>query len=265
MPDQLGAFSLCDPDFDQVVESIAAAGFRQIALYFSPGRLPCELETMTDVDAGAIKQKLSDHGLTALAAGGGSNVLSQDGVDLLIRKLDAAAELGASLFDTGSLSTADKDPATVERETTAFCENMAKAGDAAADRGITICLETHGGLTGTVTSSLELMGRLSHGHVKIGYDPANIVYYEGASPLERLDELVPHIGHVHAKDQVGGKGAANFPTVGKGEVPYSEIVPALLDAGYRGCISVERAAGDTPEQRAQELKDAYAFLKPFVG
>jgi len=264
MPDQLAAFTLCDPDFDQVVKSISAAGFRQIAFYFSPGRLPAELEDLSDADAKAIEEKLSAHGLTPIAAGGGSNVMTQDGLDMLIRKLDGAAKLGAPAFDTGSLSTKDKDADTIAQETDIFCENMAKAGDEAAARGITICLETHGGLTGTVPSCIELMQRMEHSHVKIGYDPANIRFYEGASPLDRLSELIPYIGHVHAKDQVGGKDAANFPTVGKGEVPYAEILPALLTSGYAGCISVERAPGDTAEQRAQELKDAYGFLTTFT-
>lgn len=260
MPDQLAAFTLCDPDFDQVVKSISEAGFRQIALYFSPGRLPAELEDVSDADAKAIGAKLSDHGLTAIAAGGGSNVMTQEGLDMLVRKLDGAAKLGAPALDTGSLSTKDKDADTITRETAVFCENMAKAGDEAAARGITICLETHGGLTGTVPSCIDLMQRMEHPHVKIGYDPANIRFYEGASPLDRLSELIPYIGHVHAKDQIGGKDAANFPTVGKGEVPYADIIPGLLGGGYAGCISVERAQGDTSEQRAQELKDAYAFL-----
>ena len=176
MPPQLGAFTLCDPDFDQVVKSISAAGFKHIALYFSPGRLPCEVETMSDTDADTIKQKLADHGLTVAAAGGGSNVLTQDGLDMLVRKLDGAAALGAPAFDTGSLAVKDKDAATIARETAAFCDNMAKAGDAAADRGITICLETHGGLTGTMPSCIDLMQRLAHPNVKIVYDPANIVY-----------------------------------------------------------------------------------------
>ena len=76
---------------------------------------------------------------------------------------------------------------------------------------------------------------------------------------------MPHIGHVHAKDHVGGKGSADFPTVGKGDVPYSQIVPTLVRCGYTGCISVERAPGDTAEQRAQEVKDAYAFLSALVA
>lgn len=264
MADQLAAFNLCEPNFDLAVKSISAAGFRQIALYFSAGLLPCELETMSNADAKALKVKLDDHGLKPIAAGGGSNVMTQQGLDTLVRKLDAAAMLGVPAFDTGSLSTKGKDAATIERETATFCENMARAGDAADDRGITICLETHGGLTGTVPNCLRLMERLAHPRVKIGYDPANIVFYEGASPLEQLPALVPHIGHVHAKDQIGGKDAANFPTVGKGEVPYPDILRTLLSEGYADCISVERAFADTPEQRANEIKDAHDFLQQFI-
>lgn len=265
MPDQLAAFSLCAPEFDEVVKNVSAAGFRQIALYFRPDKMPCQLETMTDADAGALKKTLSRHGLTAIAAGGGSSVMTADGLDLFLKKLDGAAKLGVAVFDTGSLQTKDKDAETVERETALFCRNMSKAGDAAAKRGITICLETHGGLTGTVPSSLALMKRMDHPHVKIGYDPANIDYYEGASPIERLEEIVPYVGHFHAKDHVGGKGGREFPPIGKGDVPYREIIPTLLRGGYKGCISVERAPGDTPEQRLQDLKNSHAFLRGLMA
>ena len=109
------------------------------------------------------------------------------------------------------------------------------------------------------------MQRMDHPNVQIGYDPANICFYEGASPLDQLEALIPLIGHVHAKDQVGGKDSAVFPTVGKGEVRYGQIVDTLLTCGYAGPISVERAAGDTAEERAQELQNAYRFLHNLVG
>ena len=261
---ELGAFSLCEPDFERFLESSSAAGFRNVALYVAPGRLPFELETLDDAHAASIRDGLETRRLTAIAAGGGSDVMSSEGLDLFRRKLDGAARLGVSLFDTGSLATRDKEASQVECETALFCEGMAEAGDAAAERRITICLETHGGLTGTVPSCLALMERLNHPNVRIGYDPANIRFYEGASPLDQLEALTPFIGHVHAKDQVGGKGSAVFPTVGKGEVPYAEIVNTLLSCGYEGFASVERAAGETADERAQELRDAYRFLSDLV-
>jgi len=260
MSDRLAAFTLCDPDFDQVLQSAAEAGFRHLALYFGGDRLPWSLESLSDDDARVAKDRLAAHGLSPIAAGAGANVLTDDGTALMMRMLEGAAKLGVSAFDTGSLATKGKDATTIEQETATFCRNMSRIGDAAAERGLTICLETHGGLTGTVPACLDLMRRLDHDHVKVGYDPANILFYEGASPLDQLADLVPYIGHVHAKDQVGGKDVATFPTVGKGDVPYEELIPILLASGYTGYISVERAPGDTPAARAQELCDAYAFL-----
>jgi len=265
MIEQLGVFTLCEPEFDRFLQSARDAGFKAVALYFAAGRLPYELESLTEAQAASLTQRLADHGLTAIAAGGGANLLTDEGLEAFIRTLDGAARLGVSAFDTGSLSIKDKDADTVNREFALFCENIVRAADAAADRGITICLETHGGITGTLPACAELMERLGHPHVAIGYDPANIVFYEGASPCEGLAELVPFIGHIHLKDHVGGQGSAVFPTVGKGEVPYPEILKTLRAAGYAGWLSVERAAGNTPEQRAQELVDAYAYLTRHLG
>ena len=63
---QLAAFSLCAADLEEAVESIAEAGFKQIALYFARGRLPCELESMTDAHASAIQAKLAARGLAGV-------------------------------------------------------------------------------------------------------------------------------------------------------------------------------------------------------
>ncbi|MBN1669786.1 MAG: sugar phosphate isomerase/epimerase [Kiritimatiellae bacterium] len=260
MANALAAFNLCEPDLDRFLTSGAEAGFKNVALYVSPGRLPFELETLTTDQAGALRRQLAGHGLTAVAAGGGNSVTTADGLALFLRKLEGAARLGVAVFDTGTVSTRDKDTDLLERETAAFCAAMGEAGETAARLGLTICLETHGGLTGTVPAALHLIRRIGHPRIRIGYDPANIRYYEGASPLDGLPDLVPFIGHVHAKDQVGGQGSSVFPTVGKGEVPYPEIVATLVKYGYAGCISVERAPGETPAARARELKDAFAFL-----
>ena len=255
---ELGAFSLCEPDFDRFLEISSAAGFRNVALY----ELPYKLETLDAAQAATIGDMLRANGLTAIAAGGGSNVTTPDGLAAFKRKLDGTSRLGASLFDTGSLgSDGNKTAQDIEAETERFCGGMVQAGDYAASLGITICLETHGGMTGTVPGCLELMRRLNHPHVQIGYDPANIHYYEGASPLDQLEQLTSHIGHVHAKDHVGGKGSPIFPTVGKGEVAYAEIVETLIRSGYEGYMSVERASGESTEERAQELADAFRFLR----
>ena len=258
---ELGAFSLCEPDFDQFLESSSAAGFRNVALY----DLPYKLETLDATQAARIAASLRANDLTAIAAGGGSDVLTPDGMAAFKRKLEGASRLGMSLFDTGSLGSEGKKTAQmIEEETERFCDGMAKAGEYAASLGITICLETHGGMTGTAPSCLKLMRRLGHPHVQIGYDPANIHYYEGASPLDQLEQLTPHIGHVHAKDHVGGKGSAIFPTVGKGEVAYDEIVETLVRSGYEGYISVERVSGESAEERAQELEASFRFLRNLV-
>jgi L-ribulose-5-phosphate 3-epimerase len=261
---ELGAFSLCEPDYEQFIKSASEAGFKNVALYGSSDRLPYELESLDNAQAATVVDGLKAHGLAALAAGGGSDVMTAEGIAKFKLCLDGVAKLGATLFDTGSLSMAGKEAAQVEEETKQFCAGMSEAGDHAASLGITICLETHGGLTGTMRSCLALMKRLGHPNVQIGYDPANIRFYEGASPLENLKELTPVIGHVHAKDHIGGKDSNNFPTVGKGEVAYGEIIDTLIKSGYDGCISVERASADTTEQRAQELKDAYKFLSGLV-
>jgi sugar phosphate isomerase/epimerase len=126
---------------------------------------------------------------------------------------------------------------------------------------MTVCLETHGGMTGTGTACLEAMRAIAHPHVKLAYDPANLCYYEGVPADDRLDEIMPFIGHTHFKDHRGPKLNPDFPAIGEGQVGYESLIPRLKRGGYRGPWTLERAAGNTDDEKDVSLVKAYQLLK----
>jgi sugar phosphate isomerase/epimerase len=262
---QLSAFNLCLSTFDAAVQEIARAGFDQLAVYFTRSQFAKALHELDDFEVEEIAHKAALNDLRIAAVGGPSNLLTKEGTTELKQALRVAGALEAEVFDTGSLSFQGKEPDQLARETRLFCDNLRRVGDVAGEKGMVICLETHGGMTGTPQRCLQAMAEINHPNVGIGFDPANIVYYEGADPFEDLDELLPFIGHLHVKDQVGGRDAANFPTVGAGEIDYATLLPQVVEGGYGGCLSVERVSGETDEERADELVKAYEFLAQAVG
>jgi len=265
MASVIAAYNFCNPDFKAFLDGAADAGFQHVAIGFYKNYLDVPLEGLSAADEASVKKQLADRGLTMVAIFGGSNLLDRSGLELLKKKLDGAARFGVKALDTGSFSMTGKTPEKIEADTATFVDQIRRAGDHADKHGITLCLETHGGYTGTSDACLKAMADVKHPRVRIAYDPANFLYYEGARPEHRLAELIPFIGHTHLKDHRGGKGNNDFPAIGEGEVGYRSLLPSLEKGGYSGAYTLERAFGQTNEEKAVSLKKAYALMKELVG
>jgi L-ribulose-5-phosphate 3-epimerase len=257
----LAAYNFCDQDFDAFLANTAAAGFSNVGVGFFSGYLDYSLVTLTDAEAQAFSAKLDAHGLKLVAVfAGGLNLLADDGLDNALQALDNAARFGIDTFDTGSFGYEEKTPEQIAADERLFVERVRLAGDRAGELGMTICLETHGGFTGDTDACLHAMEVIAHPRVKLAYDPANFLFYEGKLPEDRLEQMVPFIGHTHLKDHLGAKGNPEFPLVGHGQTNYATILPTLWECGYRGAYTLERAPGADNAERAAALKEAYQFL-----
>ncbi len=264
MEPTIAAYNFCNPDFDAFLEATTAAGFSHVALGFCQGYLDLALEDLSAADEQRLRDKLADHGLALAAVYSSSNLLADDGLELLQRKLEGAARFGVGLLDTGGIHL-DADPAKRAQDVAAFVDRIRRAGDFAGQRGLTICLETHGGYTGHADACLQAMATINHERVRLAFDPANFLFYEGRRPEERLAELIPFIGHTHLKDHRGGKGRKDFPPLGRGEVHYDRLLPALWRGGYRGPYTLERAVGDNNQEKAAAMKAAHQFITNLLG
>ncbi len=264
MAQPLAAYTYCGMNFERLIKGMRAAGFRHIGLGFSPKYMPKMLADMTDADIAALLKQLEALDLTPICVCAGSNLLAADGLDKLLPLIEKADKLGVKIFDTGSISFANKTAEQIAADTKTFAANIRKAGDRAAKFGMTICLETHGGMTGTGTLCLEAMQTIAHPNVKLAYDPANLCYYEGVPADDRLDEILPYIGHTHFKDHRGPKLTPDFPAVGEGQVGYEKLIPRLKKGGYRGPWTLERAVGNTDDEKDAALAKAYQFLKGLI-
>lgn len=261
----LAAYNFCDQDFDAFLANTAAAGFENVGVGFFAGYLDYSLLTLTADEEAAFRAKLDAHGLRLVAVfAGGANILADDGLAGVLTMLDNAARLGVDTFDMGSFGFEGKTDEQIAAEEKLFVERIRVAGDRAGELGMNICLETHGGFTGDTDNCLHAMAVIAHPHVKLAYDPANFLFYEGKLPEDRLELLIPHIGHTHLKDHLGAKDNPDFPLVGHGQTNYPLILPALWAGGYRGAYTLERAPGDDNAARAASLAEAYQFLNKWL-
>ena len=130
-------------------------------------------------------------------------------------------------------------------------DTLAKAGQMAAEKGVTLAFET-----GQETALLLrlTLDELKSPSIKVNFDPANMLLYDMGDPIHAIEILGPDIRSVHVKDArrptIPGQWGAEVP-LGEGEVDIHRFIKTLKAIGYAGPLVVEREVGD----QAGRLKD----------
>ncbi len=138
----------------------------------------------------------------------------------------------------------------------AMLETLARAGQLAADKGVTLAFET-----GQETAELlrQTLDELKSPNLKVNFDPANMILYDMGDPIRAVEILGPDIRSVHLKDarrtRVRGQWGEEVP-LGEGEVNLPSFLRALKSVGFAGSLAIEREVGD----QAGRLKDVATGL-----
>ena len=217
---------------ERALEGIAKSGLQYVELAAIPGHTDhvCP-ERMSPADVDELRALVSGYGLTISSISGHCNLATDEGLKLFQARLDLAEQLGVQI-----VNTADGETGTEEgRER--FYRNLAAAADYKPN--CLICLETHGGVLGDSEACAKTLERINRPNVKINYDPANLVYFEGKRPESDIEAGVANIGHFHIKDKIGGKDEWNFPTIGEGYLDFTKLLGVLQQHGYQGPLSFE--------------------------
>ncbi len=115
-----------------------------------------------------------------------------------------------------------------------FLDVLGKAGEMAAEKGVTLAFETGQEPAELLRLTLD---DLQCPNLKINFDPANMLLYNMGDPIKAVETLAPDVKSVHAKDafrpKVKGDWGREVP-LGEGEVNIPLWVEALSKAGYRG-------------------------------
>ncbi len=105
---------------------------------------------------------------------------------------------------------------------------------------------------------LEVLGNVTAGPIGVNFDPAAAVM-SGASASEALQALRALVLHVLIRDAVQDfDGGGTEVPVGRGDVPWDEILAVLQGTDYGGWLTVERTQG---EDRAGDAGRAIQYLQ----
>jgi hydroxypyruvate isomerase len=229
------AFLFADRPFLDRFGAAAAAGFAAV-----------ELQAHYDQAPSSIRAELERHQLTILGintAGGRQGELGlaaipgreQDFSTLFRQALDFAAAIGAvSIHCLAGTVPPERRPAAEK----VFLDNLTRAADLAAPRGIRLLIEPINPrdrpdyfLT-RAEHAADLIARIDRPNVKMQFDfyHAQIV---GGDLIRRFERHMPFVGHV----QIAAVPSRAEPD--EGEVNYPAVLAELDRLGYTGWIGCE--------------------------
>ena len=114
----------------------------------------------------------------------------------------------------------------------------------------------------TLRRTIEDVGT---GNLGVNLDPANLILYGKANPVDALDVLGPFVRDVHGKDgcyPTDGKNLGQEKPLGEGKVGFPRLIARLKEFGYDGTITIEREIDG--EEQIRDIKKAKVYLESLI-
>ncbi len=142
-------------------------------------------------------------------------------------------------------------------------DRLKRIANLLGEKGLTLTMESG---QEEPEALVEFMAAVGAPNVKANFDPANLILYGVAKPLEAVGVLLEHIAHVHMKDATWSKTPRDSwgeeVVLGTGETNIPLIVSKLQAGGYTGPLVIEREAGDT---RVDDIREGANLLAALVS
>jgi L-ribulose-5-phosphate 3-epimerase len=147
-----------------------------------------------------------------------------------------------------------KYPPIVEalRDLVAYCQAM----------GLQFWFETGQETPVTLLRIIEDIGLPNLG---INLDPANLLLYGKANPVDAVDVIGAYVRGVHAKDgeyPTNGRDLGEEKPLGQGRVNFPALIGRLKALGYAGALTIEREISG--EQQIADIKLGKTFLEGLI-
>ena len=104
------------------------------------------------------------------------------------------------------------------------------------------------------------------GNVGINLDPANLIMYGKANPVDALEVFGEYVMGIHGKDgkyPTDGHHLGDEVPLGQGKVNYSAFIAQLKEIGYQGDITIEREISG--EEQKKDIRMAKELLDKLIA
>ncbi|MDD3886252.1 MAG: sugar phosphate isomerase/epimerase [Victivallaceae bacterium] len=215
-----------------------------------------------------VKRMFADYGIKLECGCTGNDFTNDDAPQQLARVkkvIDIAGKLGIGLLRI--FAGFNSDSVVYGARFDRMIECLREAASYAKTRGVTLAVETHGGVAAngdalvhfaSVTTRVDTWPAILATGVEINYDPANFAAAGATSPYCFYDEFKAHIKYVHLKDFRTVSGGVKPAACGEGRLDWPRLMRTL--AGYDGPALIEyELTGDVEDGMRRSLD----YLKQF--
>lgn len=112
---------------------------------------------------------------------------------------------------------------------------------------------------------LRLFEEINTGNLYVNLDPANLMMYGKANPVDSLDVFGDYVRGVHAKDGLyptNGRELGHEVKVGTGKANFPALLKGLKEHGFDGSLTIEREiSGD---QQLIDIRETQAYLQDLI-
>ncbi len=108
-------------------------------------------------------------------------------------------------------------------------EVMKPGADYSARRGVTLGIESHGGITSKASNIVEILRRVDSPYARCNLDISNFP----ENPYPQIEACIPYASHTHIRDFYGEK---------KQPLDLDRVWQMFVQGGYRGYMSAEYEA-----------------------
>lgn len=143
-----------------------------------------------------------------------------------------------------------------------FVEVIRYIANRAKDNGQNFLFETG---QETPVTLMRLMADVGTGNLGVNLDPANLLMYGNANPVDAVEIFAEYIKGVHGKDGMyptDGYNLGEEKRIGDGRVNYPLFIEKLKSVGYDGAITIEREI--TGEKQLEDIKYAKEYLEKLI-
>ena len=117
----------------------------------------------------------------------------------------------------------------------------------------------------TPVTLLRTIQTVGTGNLGINLDPANLILYGKANPIDALDVFGKYVMDIHAKDgfyPTDGNELGKEAKVGDGKVNFPAFIAKLREVGYDATLTIEREIWG--EQQKKDIVETKAYLEALI-
>lgn len=118
----------------------------------------------------------------------------------------------------------------------------------------------------TPTTLIRVFHDIGTTNLGVNLDPANLILYGKANPVDALSVLGQYVCDIHAKDGIyptDGYSLGKETVLGEGDVNFPALISRLKEFGYDGTITIEREISG--EKQIADILTAKERLEKWIS